>query len=227
MHHRIQLAVGGMTMSGWKPTLSLIHPNRPLLLLWSLAWGTQQTNTREKLKADRVFFLSFMTNYPIKCAIPPNFIFNYMNVVSIRAGFDVWHKFPSVDSLDYNFIAVPPSWIIDRALWILGLVLNVKSRENGINPLIGSHYTNKRRVTPTTRLLCWYRALMRKQLCSYDGIVGWLFIASPMQLSSSKHISYSGLLGSQSGQHSGQFTAATGRNKRPTSHHRTLIPNSD
>ena len=26
MHHRIQLAVGDMTMGGWKPTISLIHP---------------------------------------------------------------------------------------------------------------------------------------------------------------------------------------------------------
>ncbi len=26
IHHRIQLAVGDMTMSGWKPTISLIHP---------------------------------------------------------------------------------------------------------------------------------------------------------------------------------------------------------
>ncbi len=27
IHHRIQLAVGDMTMSGWKPTISLIHPS--------------------------------------------------------------------------------------------------------------------------------------------------------------------------------------------------------
>ena len=26
IHHQIQLAVGDMTMSGWKPTISLIHP---------------------------------------------------------------------------------------------------------------------------------------------------------------------------------------------------------
>ncbi len=29
IHHRIQLAVGGMTMRGWKPTISLIHPPPP------------------------------------------------------------------------------------------------------------------------------------------------------------------------------------------------------
>ncbi len=28
IHHRIQLAVGDMTMIGWKPTISLIHPPR-------------------------------------------------------------------------------------------------------------------------------------------------------------------------------------------------------
>ncbi len=29
IHHRIQLAVGDMTMSGWKPTISLIQPPPP------------------------------------------------------------------------------------------------------------------------------------------------------------------------------------------------------
>ncbi len=29
IHHRIQLAVGDMTMSGWKPTISLIHLTSP------------------------------------------------------------------------------------------------------------------------------------------------------------------------------------------------------
>ncbi len=31
IHQRIQLAVGDMTMSGWKPTISLIHPPPPKL----------------------------------------------------------------------------------------------------------------------------------------------------------------------------------------------------
>ncbi len=31
IHQRIQLAVGDMTMSGWKPTISLIHPPHPTL----------------------------------------------------------------------------------------------------------------------------------------------------------------------------------------------------
>ena len=29
IHHRIQLAFGDMTMRGWKPTISLIHPTHP------------------------------------------------------------------------------------------------------------------------------------------------------------------------------------------------------
>ncbi len=36
IHHRIQLAVGDMTMSGWKPTISLIHP--PTHQLFHLLW---------------------------------------------------------------------------------------------------------------------------------------------------------------------------------------------
>ncbi len=36
IHHRIQLAVGDMTISGWKPTLILIHPT-PLLGIVRLA----------------------------------------------------------------------------------------------------------------------------------------------------------------------------------------------
>ncbi len=37
IHHRIQLAVGDMTMSGWKPTISLIHP--PTLITDSITQG--------------------------------------------------------------------------------------------------------------------------------------------------------------------------------------------
>ncbi len=37
VHHRIELAVGDMTMSGWKPTISLIHP--PLM---GILWGQFQ-----------------------------------------------------------------------------------------------------------------------------------------------------------------------------------------
>ncbi len=42
IHHRIQLAVGDMTMSGWKPTISLIHPPTHIqrFLVWYIYIST-------------------------------------------------------------------------------------------------------------------------------------------------------------------------------------------
>ncbi len=48
IHHRIQLAVGDMTMSGWKPTINLIHPPPPTIshveaVRWCLCLSTSRS----------------------------------------------------------------------------------------------------------------------------------------------------------------------------------------
>ncbi len=61
--NRIQLAVGDMTMSGWKPTISLIHPP-PLNILLILNYKLMQpsfivvgNHGRASIKLMVIFYL--------------------------------------------------------------------------------------------------------------------------------------------------------------------------